>query len=224
MFHGSVTSGVTHFRHRGQHIHYSLHYSLHHTNYSCSTRTDNGIASGLFAQGIGDVSYTYTNDNNEQQTMDLPKCLYVPQCNIRLICPRQIGAESGYPRDGLYAQNEHATLIIAGQETTINYDSSSKLPVLFTTSGIRNYLQFCHPMYSFSAQTKSQHNRKLQLHEMCAHEGFCNLNTWIRKGLFPGINPDLSQEPDPVCLFFCFWKGLPYQSQTPHRTHFHWSY
>jgi hypothetical protein len=39
-----------------------------------------GIASGLYAQGIGDVSYTFTNNNNAQQTMIIRNCSYVPQC------------------------------------------------------------------------------------------------------------------------------------------------
>jgi hypothetical protein len=79
-----------------------------------------GILSGLYVHGIGDVSYTFTNNNNVQQTMIIRNCLCIPQCVVQLICPQQIGAETVHPKDGLYAQHDNATLIVAGQETTLN--------------------------------------------------------------------------------------------------------
>jgi hypothetical protein len=46
-----------------------------------------GIASGLQAEGIGDISFSFTDYAGETQSMLLHNCLYVPQCVVRLICP-----------------------------------------------------------------------------------------------------------------------------------------
>ncbi len=62
-----------------------------------------GIASGLQVKGFGDVSYSFYNDNGTLQTMTLCNCLYVPQCTARLLCPRQLGVETGNPLDGFNA-------------------------------------------------------------------------------------------------------------------------
>jgi hypothetical protein len=65
--------------------------------------------------------------------------------------------------------------------------------------------------------TKRQ-RQKLYLHEMCAHEGFHNLNQWIRHGRFPHIDPSLALEPDPMCPSCTFSKArrLSHNSYTGH--------
>lgn len=73
-----------------------------------------GIASGLNVEGIGDISYTFFNDNGEKQKLLLQGCLYVPQCSVRLICPRQIGAETGHPEDGFNAKHANPILTVHG--------------------------------------------------------------------------------------------------------------
>jgi hypothetical protein len=54
--------------------------------------------------------------------------------------------------------------------------------------------------------TKLQ-RRKLYLHECCAHEGFDNLNRWIREGRFPDVNPSLANIDDPQCISCNFGKA-----------------
>lgn len=71
-----------------------------------------GIASGLQVQGIGDVSSNFYNDNNEIQTLLLRNCLYVPHCTARLLCPRQIGIETGHPMDGFNAISDKSILTV----------------------------------------------------------------------------------------------------------------
>lgn len=71
-----------------------------------------GIASGLQVQGFGDVSYSFYNDNRELQTMILKNCLYVPQCTARLLCPRQIGIETGNPLDGFNSVSAKSILTV----------------------------------------------------------------------------------------------------------------
>jgi hypothetical protein len=167
-----------------------------------------GIASGLTVEGIGDLQYKIINDAGEEQTLFLKNSLYVPQCIVRLICLRQIGAETNNPLDGFNALSENPILTINGKPTTIAYDSISQLPLLYTTPGITSYERYMCNMCSTSGDftqpsnlinlTKQQ-RLKLYLHEACAHEGFTNLNKWIREGRFPGVNPALAKEPDPLC-------------------------
>jgi transposase InsO family protein len=97
---------------------------------------------------------------------------------------------------------------------------------LFTKPGIQSYLTFQDNLRCFSAAseagtppfnltlTKLQ-KQKLYLHKMCAHEGFQNLNQWIRHGRFPKVDPKLALEPDPVCSACAFGKARCLS----HKTH-----
>jgi hypothetical protein len=85
--------------------------------------------------------------------------------------------------------------------------------LLYTKPGITNYINYSHSLSThISSQastinlTKKQH-QKLYLHELCAHEGFRNLNRWIRQGKFPGVEPKLADEPDPMCSICNFGKA-----------------
>ena len=49
-----------------------------------------GIASGLQAKGIGEVSWTLTNTKGEPIAIEM-ECLYVPGLPCRLMCPQQLG-------------------------------------------------------------------------------------------------------------------------------------
>jgi hypothetical protein len=186
--------------------------------------TIKGIAAGLKVCGVGDLSYTFLNDDGEEQQHILRNCLYVPDCVDRLICPRQIGAETQHPSDGLNATHAHTILTVNSKPTTIRYDTTSQLPVLYTKPGIATYLAFktlleksyathdttdnplSAPLPAKLNLTARQH-QKLYLHEICAHEGFQNLNTWIRRGCFPGVTSSLASEPDPICASCVFGKA-----------------
>jgi len=103
-----------------------------------------GIASGLNVAGVGDMAYTFLNDNGVEQTITLKNRLYLPQSAIRRVCLRQIGTITGHQEDGLYAQHSDCKLIVEGQVTTLKYDTLSQLLVLFTTPGITGYLTFAN--------------------------------------------------------------------------------
>jgi hypothetical protein len=59
-----------------------------------------GIAAGLEVQGIGDAEYFFTTDSDEIISIVLRNVLYVPGCNVRLLCPRHLAECSGYSTDG----------------------------------------------------------------------------------------------------------------------------
>jgi len=102
-----------------------------------------GIAAGLQVRGYGDVKYTFLNDAGNEQHLHLKNCFYVPQCTSQLICPRHIGITTGNPMDGFASMAGHAYITVNGHRTTIQYDSISNLPILYTTPGISSYQRFC---------------------------------------------------------------------------------
>jgi transposase InsO family protein len=182
-----------------------------------------GIASGLTVKGAGTVTYSYYNDAGALQTITLKHCLYVPQCTARLLCPRQLGIQSGLPHDGFNATTQQGVLTFQGHPTTIQYDPTTQLPILYTAPGHTSFTRFCahqsyltkHPyqlpdcnkptQYMYSNLTAAQ-QKKLHLHERCAHAGWDQLNIWIRQGILP-CDPALAKEPDPVCAACQFGKA-----------------
>jgi hypothetical protein len=177
-----------------------------------------GIASGLQVCGFGDISYTFYNDERQLQTMILKGCLYVPQCTARLLCPRQLGQTTGHSSDGFIAMADKTVLVYQGKQTTITYDTISNLPILYTASGISSFHRFCanqhyvqqlpsvdHPFFLPHNLTPKQ-QRKLHLHERCAHANWEQINAWIRTGNLPG-GPSLASEPDPICAVCQFGKA-----------------
>jgi hypothetical protein len=177
-----------------------------------------GIAAGLQVCGVGDISYSFYNDDNELQTITLRDYLYVPQCTARLLCPRQIGISTGNPLDGFNAISDKSILTVHARSTTIQYDTVSQLPILYTASGMSSFHRFCANQ-SYVAQqpdaiptpfmyqnlTPNQ-QRKMHMHERCAHAHWDQVNAWIRAGLLP-CNPLLAAEPDPVCVAYQFGKA-----------------
>jgi hypothetical protein len=177
-----------------------------------------GIAAGLTVRGFRDVSYTFRNDDQELQTMILRDCLYVPQCTARLICPRQIGQAGGDPSDGFAATMHDAVLTFHGKQTTISYDHISNLPILYTASGVSSFHRFCAnnhqllqhptgtPLLFLTPNLSPRQQRKLHLHERCAHAHWEQINSWLRAGTLPG-GTSLASEPDPVCAACQFGKA-----------------
>jgi hypothetical protein len=92
-----------------------------------------GIAEGLQVRGNGTVCYNYYNNAGDLVNLTIPNCLYVPQCTARLLCPRQVATITQHPDDGFYAKQQSSILYYNGQPTTITYDSTSGLPLLYTT-------------------------------------------------------------------------------------------
>jgi hypothetical protein len=179
--------------------------------------TLNGIASGLPVAGIGTIQYHFINDKKETQTITLNRCLYVPKCTIWLLCPQQIGYATGCPSDGFNATASNPVLTVHGESTTLQYDSLSNLPLLYTTPGITSFQRYVahlstlkasprHPTNELTNLTRLQ-RRKLYLHECCAHESFGNLNQWIHDGRFKDVPPSLANLEDPECITCNFGKA-----------------
>ena len=191
-----------------------------------------GIASGLKVAGVGTVVYSFSNDAGEQQEIRIDGCLLVPQCTVRLLCPRQIGSSTGVPTDGFTSTSTHGYLTVQGKRTTLRYDSLSQLPILYTKSGIESFRRFCLANYcqpvgstdapilahlSFRNLTPRQ-LRKKKWHDRSNHSSYTQVNQWLRSGLLPDEDPDLADEPDPDCAICRFGKAhkKAHKSDTGH--------
>lgn len=178
-----------------------------------------GIASGLTVQGSGSVWYSFYNDSGELDTICLKHFLNIPQCTARPLCPRQLGVSSQNPSDGFTSIMYHSVLTHCGKCTRIPYNKITNLPIFYTASRMSSLHHFCakqsyltqvmssnpHPTFHSTNLTPAQW-QKLYWHEHCAHVGFDQLNTWIRKGSLP-CNPRLSQEPNPIYTACQFGKS-----------------
>jgi hypothetical protein len=144
---------------------------------------------------------------------------------VRLICPRRIGAETKNPLDGFNVLANNPILTVHGKQTTVSYDTLSQLPLLYTIPGIKTYQHYmaniCQaptdPIQTHQQQpnlSKLQRH-KLYLYEACAHEGFTNLNRWIKEGRFPHVDKSLALEPDPQCSICNFGKAR----RRSHKSH-----
>jgi hypothetical protein len=113
---------------------------------------------------------------------------------------------------------DKTVLVYQGKQTTITYDTISNLPILYTASGISSFHRVCanqhyvqqlpsvdHPFFLPHNLTPKQ-QRKLHLHERCAHANWEQINAWIRTGNLPG-SPSLASEPDPICAACQFGKA-----------------
>ena len=166
--------------------------------------------------------YSFCNDAGEQQDIRIDGCLLVPQCTVRLLCPRQIGFSTGVPTDGFTSTSTHGYLTVQGKRTTLRYDSLSQLPILYTKSGIESFRRFCvansycQPVGSTDASTlvnlsfrnlTPRQLRKKKWHDRSNHSSYTQVNQWLRSGLLPDEDPDLADEPDPDCAICRFGKA-----------------
>jgi hypothetical protein len=172
-----------------------------------------GIALGLQVCGMGTVKYSFLSDDGTEVTLQLKNCLYVPQCTSCLLCPRQISHNTGNSTDCFISGGSQSMLICHGKHITISYGTRSNLPIIYSTPGICTYTRFCAhqsvinstPAVPTTALSPGQ-QKKLQLHEWCAHPNWDQLNAWILQGLLP-CDTNLTNEPDPVCSTCQFGKA-----------------
>jgi len=84
---------------------------------------------------------------------------------------------TGHNTDGFTSLSTTAHLTVEGKSTTLTYDSLPKLPLLFTTLGIKSYHTYLgqlqhthlHAHTSTLMNLSPKQQLKLHLHECCAH-------------------------------------------------------
>jgi hypothetical protein len=176
-----------------------------------------GIAAGLEVHGIGDAEYFFTTDSNEIISIVLCNVLYVPGCNVRLLCPRHLAECSGHSTDGFNSIRDVGILTCYQKRITVPYHSGTGLPIITTAAGLDSYTDFCTAFTMLSSsntqtnpvlhasparlkQNLTNHQRlKLMLHERCNHRNMKTINQWIRSGYLQ-VDPAVANSPDPICI------------------------
>jgi hypothetical protein len=143
--------------------------------------------------------------------------LYVPDCTVRLLCPRHLAESTCIPTDGFNSIRDTGVLTCNRQTITVPYHKGTGLPIITTVTGMENFNKFFASL-SYSDFTKvvtnetplptpipykqnlsPQQHIKLQLHERCIHKNMKTINQWIRQGCF-NVNPTIASAPDPICV------------------------
>jgi hypothetical protein len=102
-----------------------------------------GIASGLSIKGIGDVWYSFLNDDGTMQDILLHNVLYVPKCSVRLLCPRHLAECTNNATDGFNSIRNKGILTCNGKQITVPYHKGTGLPILLTAPGLSQYAEYC---------------------------------------------------------------------------------
>jgi hypothetical protein len=141
----------------------------------------------------------------------------VPDCTVRLLCPRHLAESTGIPTDGFNSIQDTGVLTCNGQTITVPYHQGTGLPIITTATGMKNFNKFCASLsHSDSMQVVTnetplptpipykqnlspQQRIKLLLHERCNHKNMKTINQWIRQGCF-NVNPTIASAPDPICV------------------------
>ncbi len=101
------------------------------------------IAAGLQVQGIGDAEYVFKTDDNRSISIILQNVLYVPQCTVRLLCPRHLAECTTYKTDGFSSIRDIGILTCYGHKISVPYHTGTGLPIISTAAGTKSYSDFC---------------------------------------------------------------------------------
>jgi hypothetical protein len=175
-----------------------------------------GIASGLSVAGIGDATYSFTMTEGNSISVTLKNTLYVPSCNVRLLCPRHLAACTDEANDGFNSIRDQGILTCYGKTILVPYHAKTGLPIVTTASGLQRFQGLAAIAASSSSPstaspktlqnlTPAQHV-KLLLHERCNHKSMSDINRWIRQGLLH-VDPSVASSPDPICAACQFGKA-----------------
>jgi hypothetical protein len=174
-----------------------------------------GIAAGLQVRGIGCVHYHFPRPEGGVITVKLDNVLYVPDCLMRLLCPRHVAAATQQKGDGFTSLESHSILTCHGVSLHVEYEAKTKLPVIYSFTDQSNLtplvaataaktsesdltkLSSGMPAWLKPNLSQAQH-LKLLMHEWCNHRHMADINKWIRQGLLP-VSPSVASCPDPIC-------------------------
>jgi len=174
-----------------------------------------GIAAGLQVRGIGCVHYHFPRPEGGVVTVKLDNVLYVPDCLMRLLCPRHVAAATRQKGDGFRSLDSHSILTCYGVSLHVDYEEKTKLPIIYCFTDQSNSTPFMAapaietskpdltkpstgmPAWSKPNLSQVQH-LKLLMHERCNHRHMADINKWIRQGLLP-VSPSVASCPDPIC-------------------------
>ena len=112
-----------------------------------------GLVQGLgnlTVKGKGTVRYNISNDSGEIVSLIIANVYYVPKMNFRLISPQQVAKQSRDPKAGLKIRSSHCKFTWDNHIKTINFNETSRLPILYTSPGTDKVTQFYNNLPHFT--------------------------------------------------------------------------
>ena len=157
------------------------------------------MAQGLQIAGIGPVTWTFRN-GNEEEVQIRSNCYYVPNAKVRLLSPQRLfNHERGV--GGKFEGNESTFSLIfdnGGPTLTVEYDESNHLPIGYASVG-------CNPSPPVNPQANllllSEANQNLTAGQKILlqwHARFGHLNLRRVQAILRGVPSQWSSTPVPV--------------------------
>jgi hypothetical protein len=137
----------------------------------------------------------------------------MPDSPCCLICPRQLLATSNDQAAFCSIHSYNITLNLRGRCITVKYNAHTDLPILYTATGPKSFLTFCHANHmspspqlhaALACNTVPNTNLspsqmvKLQWHQQLNHVNFEQLCSLMHDGSIR-ISPAVVNSPNPIC-------------------------
>ena len=159
--------------------------------------TISGIASGLKACGIGSININFKDDDGHPITLQIDKVLHLKQLPIILVSPQQVLCQHRSIGSSYTLNHDFSVLNLDGFTKTINYDSLTNLPTLYTESDITklyNLIQDGDNQDNLSVAQRSL----LYWHRRLAHMDMERIKDFARKGFLP---KEIANCKTPLCTY-----------------------
>ncbi len=92
------------------------------------------------------AEYIFHSDKGELISVILQRVLYVPDCTIRLLCPRHLAESTGNPLDGFNSIKNIGILRCNGKIISVPHHQGTGLPIITIATGLENFANFCADM------------------------------------------------------------------------------
>ena len=99
--------------------------------------TISGITLGLKASGIGSINLNFKDDDENPITLQIDRVLHLKQLPIMLVSPQQVLRQHRSIDSSFILNDKSSSLNLDGFTKTIDYDSRTNLPTLYTESNIQ---------------------------------------------------------------------------------------
>jgi hypothetical protein len=95
-----------------------------------------GISSGLSIEGCGTICWEKKDDLGNEINLLIHNSLYVPQAPMCLLSPQSVAQQTNNKNDGFHVHYQHGIFTFASFKKTIFYNSTSNLPIFFTSTDL----------------------------------------------------------------------------------------
>jgi hypothetical protein len=122
-----------------------------------------GMGSSLTVKGSGTLTWLIVDDCGTDVHLTVHNAIYVPECLVCLLSPKQVVQQTKNPGDGFNVQADSGILQIGGYHRTIQYKQKSNS--LYSTHTENSGIQL--PTYPL--RTQNLHGNPHTQYRNCTH-------------------------------------------------------